>query len=196
MENTRLGFAMCGSFCTFDKALKQLRLLKELGYDLYPILSEYAYATDTRFGRAKDFQNEIEEICTRRIIHTIYEAEPIGPGKLLDLVVVAPCTGNTLAKMANSITDTSVTMAVKAHLRNDRPVLIAVSSNDSLSSSARNLGALMSRKNFFFVPMGQDDSEGKPTSMVANFDLLPDAVSMALRRKQLQPVIMQYGCTC
>ena len=190
MANEKIGFALTGSFCTFEKALQQMERLAELGYELYPILSDTAYTTDTRFGKAQDFRRRMEQTAGREIIHTIAQAEPIGPKGLLDLVVVAPCTGNTLAKLAWGITDTSVTMAVKAHLRNRRPVLLGVSTNDALGAAAKNIGMLLNARGLFFIPMGQDAPEGKPASVVAHFDLLPQAVEAALKGAQMQPILV------
>ena len=157
-----VGFAMCGSFCTFSKVIPQMSVLKELGYNVIPIMSQNAYSTDTRFGKAKAFTDKISEITGNEIIHTIYSAEPIGPKKMLDALVVAPCTGNTLGKLANGIFDTPATLAVKSHLRNERPVLIGVSSNDSLGASSKNIGTLLARKHIYFIPMKQDEPRGKP----------------------------------
>lgn len=187
--NKVVGFAICGSFCTFEKAIEQMRILKEQSYDIIPIMSETAYSTDTRFGTAESFRKRIEEICQNRIINSINSAEPIGPEKMLDILIVAPCTGNTLAKLANGITDTSVTMAVKAHLRNDRPVVLTVSTNDGLASSAKNIGKLLNYKNIYFVPIRQDDCIKKPKSTVADFDLIPQTISSALKKEQIQPII-------
>ena len=187
--NRTLGFAMCGSFCTLSKAAEQLSALKKLNYDIIPIMSEIVYSTDTRFGKASDFISLAEEICGRKVIHTITESEPIGPGKLLDALVIAPCTGITLGKLANGITDTSVTMAAKSHLRNSRPVIISVSTNDGLSAAARNIGQLMNCRNIYFVPLRQDNSEKKPRSVVADFSKIPDCVELALRGVQYQPLL-------
>ena len=159
--------------------------------NLVPIVSECTAATDTRFGKAHDLMREMERICDRRVISSIAAAEPIGPKKLLDLLIIAPCTGNTLGKLAAGITDTSVTMAAKAHLRNGRPLLIALSTNDGLSSSAANIGKLLTRKNIYFVPFGQDDPEHKPTSLTADFSLLADAAQAALEGRQLQPILLK-----
>ncbi len=180
---------MCGSFCTHSKVVEEIKNLKKLNYNIIPILSEIVYTTDTRFGKAQNLIETVEDICSNKVIHTIEMAEPIGPQKLLDLLVVAPCTGNTLAKLSCGITDTSVTMAVKSHLRNKRPVLIALSTNDGLGSSAKNIGQLLNYKNIFFVPFGQDDSVVKENSLVADFSLLPESVCSALKGKQLQPII-------
>lgn len=188
-EKIRLGFAICGSFCTFDEAVAQMERLAVLGYDLVPIMSEISYETDTRFGRASDFIDRIEKICGKSVIHTVSEAEPIGPKKMLDALLIMPCTGNTLAKLQYGITDTSVTMASKAHLRNARPLIIAVSTNDALSTAAVNIGGLLSRKNVYFVPFSQDDPKNKPRSMVAEFEKVPAAVAAALSGEQLQPIV-------
>ena len=162
IEQPRVGFAFCGSFCTMARAMEAL---------------EAVAATDTRFGNAHDFMREMERICDRRVIATVKDAEPIGPKKLLDVLVVCPCTGNTLAKLAHGVTDTAVTMAAKAHLRNGGPLVLAVATNDGLAGAAPNLGALLGRKNVYFVPFGQDDCQGKPASLVADFSRVPDAVA-------------------
>lgn len=191
MEKETVGFALCGSFCTFKKVIPQMKQLVNEGYKVIPIMSHTAYSTDTRFGEAKDFNNEIEEICKEKIIHTIKGAEPIGPKELLDVLVIAPCTGNTLGKLANGISDTSVTLATKAHLRNQRPVIIAVSTNDALGASAKNIGLLMNSKNIYFVPMEQDDYVNKPNSIVADFKYIPDTVREVLATKsQPQPILL------
>ena len=188
-ENKTIGFAMCGSFCTFKQSLEQMKKIVADGYQVVPIMSPISYTTDTRFGKAKDFIEEIESTCGRKIIHSIVEAEPIGPKNLLDLLVVLPCTGNTLAKIANGIADTSVTMAVKAHLRNQKPVLLAVSTNDGLGTAAKNIGTLLNCKNLYFLPFSQDDYIKKPNSLVADFEKLPDAAIAAFEGRQLQPVL-------
>lgn len=184
-----MGFALCGSFCTLSKAVDALEELARRGYSLWPILSEITAATDTRFGRAADFRARIEAICARESILTVDQAEPIGPKKRLDVLVICPCTGNTLAKLAHGITDGPVTMAAKAHLRNGRPLVIAPATNDGLAASAPNIGTLLGRKQVYFVPFGQDDCRGKPTSLVADFSRVADAVDAALRGEQLQPVL-------
>lgn len=184
-----MGFAFCGSFCTHKKALDAFGRLTEEYVNVVPIISEISAATDTRFGAAADFVSEIERMSGKRAITGIREAEPIGPKKLLDILVVAPCTGNTIAKIANGVTDTVVTMAVKAHLRNDRPVLLAISTNDALSGNAENIGKLLARKNFYFVPFRQDDPEGKPCSLAADMKLLLPAIDAALGGIQLQPLL-------
>ena len=188
MEGVKVGFAMCGSFCTFSRALEQLRLLTRTGYEVVPIMSETAYRTDTRFGKAKDLRMEVENLCEKEIIHTIESAEPIGPKRMTDIMIIAPCTGNTLSKLVSATTDTVVTMAVKSHLRAQRPVLIALATNDGLSGSAKNMGAMLNRKNIYFVPMSQDDPIKKPNSLVAHFDLLVPAMEAALLEHQIQPV--------
>ena len=190
MKNLNVGFALTGSFCTFSKAISIMSELKEKGYNIVPIMSYNAYSTDTRFGKAADFREKIEGICEHRIISSIAEAEPIGPKKLLDILIIEPCTGNTLAKLANSIADTPVTLAAKSHLRNGRPVLLAVSTNDALAGAAKNIGSLMNYKNIYFIPYNQDDSENKPTSIVADFSLTERALLAALSGKQLQPMII------
>ena len=189
MAETRIGFAVTGSFCTFARVFPQMQLLAEKGYRVIPIMSENAYATDTRFGRAQDWIRQAEEITGEAVIHTIAQAEPIGPKKLLDLLVIAPCTGNTLGKLACGIYDTAPTLAVKSHRRNGRPVLIAVSTNDALSGSGAAIGALMNRRGFYLVPFEQDDFRAKPASCVADFSKLLPAAEAALEGRQLQPVI-------
>lgn len=191
MSKETVGFALCGSFCTFKKVIPQMKKLVDEGYKVIPIMSPTAYSTDTRFGKACDFNKEIEEICNEKIIYTISGAEPIGPKELLDALIIAPCTGNTLGKLANGISDTSVTLATKAHLRNQRPVIIAVSTNDALGTSARNIGTLMNSKYIYFVPMRQDDYINKPNSIVADFNYIPDTVREVLETKtQPQPILL------
>lgn len=189
MRELTLGFAMCGSFCTFEKAFEQLRRTAAAGYQLVPIMSDNAYGTDTRFGRASDFIWEAEDICGRKVIHTIAGAEPLGPKRMIDALVIAPCTGNTLAKLAHGITDTPVTMAAKSCLRIGLPVVLCTATNDALAASAQNIGRLMNTKNVYFVPLRQDDPEQKPTSAVSDFELLLPAVEAALKGRQLQPVL-------
>ncbi|NLG25182.1 MAG: dipicolinate synthase subunit B [Clostridiales bacterium] len=192
MAGRRIGFAITGSFCTFDGAFEQLQALKDLDADLYPILSDSAATTDTRFYTAAQVCQTVERIAGRPAWRTIVEVEPIGPKRLLDLLVIAPCTGNTLAKMANGIVDTPVAMAAKAHLRNGRPVLIAPSTNDGLGASARNIGVLLAQKNVYFVPYGQDDPGRKPTSLIAHMRLIPPAAAAALAGAQIQPLLREY----
>lgn len=190
LKGMRIGCAMTGSFCTFSKAFDAWRELADAGAELIPIMSENALSIDTRFYPAEQARNIFREICGRDIIHTIPQAEPIGPKKLLDLLVIAPCTGNTLAKLANGISDTAVTLAAKSHLRNGRPVLIAISSNDALERNAANIGTLFSMKNFFFVPFTQDDFSGKPASIVADFERIKAAAEWALEGRQIQPLLI------
>ncbi len=189
MDKIRLGFALTGSFCTFERVL---RVLRELAaeYDITPILSPAAASCDTRFGTAEHFREEVEAICSRRALTSLQEVEPIGPKRTLDILAVAPCTGNTISKLAAGITDTCVTMACKSQLRNARPVVLAVSTNDGLSASAAGLGKLLNRKNIFFVPFGQDDPAAKPNSLVADFTLLPEALASAMLGRQLQPLLI------
>ena len=189
LENKTIGFAMCGSFCTFQKALDAAKNLKTAGADIIPIMSETAYSTDTRFGTALNFRKELEEITGRQILHTVYETEPIGPKKLLDALVILPCTGNTLAKLSNAVADSSVTLAAKAHLRNKRPLIIGVSTNDGLCGAAENIGRLLARKHCFFIPFGQDDYIHKPNSLVADFTKLNKTINYALENKQFQPIL-------
>lgn len=190
MEQITVGFAFCGSFCTLSKAIAALEAVRANYPRVVPIVSETVADTDTRFGSAHDFLREMERICDRRVICTVEGAEPIGPKKLLDVLVVCPCTGNTLAKLAHGIADTAVTMAAKAHLRNARPLVLAPSTNDGLSAALPNIGQLMGRKNVYFVPFRQDDPVGKPTSLVADFTLVPQAVEQALAGIQPQPVLL------
>lgn len=189
MSELRIGFAITGSFCTFKAVFPQMHMLVEHGYHVLPIMSENVYATDTRFGRAADWVAQAEEVCGEKVIHTIAQAEPIGPRKLLDLLIIAPCTGNTLGKLAAGIYDTAPTLAVKSHRRNDGPVLIALSTNDALSTSAAGIGQLMNRKGIYFVPFEQDDFRKKPTSCVADFTQILPAAQAALAGRQLQPTI-------
>ena len=190
MREATIGFAVCGSFCTHSKAIETLEQVRARWRNVVPIVSECTAATDTRFGKAHDLMREMERICDRRVIDSIQAAEPIGPKQLLDLLIIAPCTGNTLGKLAAGITDTSVTMAAKAHLRNGRPLLIAPSTNDGLSTSAASIGELLRRKNIYFVPFGQDDPKGKPTSLAADFSLVAEAAQAALEGRQLQPILL------
>ena len=190
MTSKTLGFALTGSFCTFEPVLAALTRLAREYETVQPILSPAAAATDTRFGAAADFRARIEAICRRPVWDTLAQVEPIGPRKLLDLLIVAPCTGNTLAKLAAGVADTPVTLACKAHLRNARPLVLAVSTNDGLAANARSLGELLPRRNHYFVPFGQDDPEKKPTSLVADFARLPETVAAALQGQQLQPLLL------
>lgn len=189
MEKITLGYALCGSFCTIKQSVAALKNLIALDYKIIPIMSQIVYSTDTRFGKAQDLIDEVEGLCGTKIIHDIPSAEPIGPKNLLDLIVVSPCTGNTIAKTALGVTDTPVTMAVKAHLRNEKPVVLAIATNDALGASAKNIGLLHNTKNIFFVPYRQDDPFSKQKSLICDFALLPETVEKALKGEQLQPVI-------
>ena len=184
-----IGFAMCGSFCTYEAAFRAMEgLAKE--HTVIPIFSFSSQTVDSRFGSAKDHLHRAEKICGRKVITTIGEAEPIGPKKLLDVLVIAPCTGNTLAKLAHGIADTPVTMAAKSHLRNGRPVVLAIASNDALAGAAENIGKLLGRKHYYFVPFGQDDPQNKPTSMIADYTKIPQALQKALEGQQMQPILL------
>ena len=184
-----IGFAMCGSFCTYAQVFPIMEQLAQ-NHSIIPIFSPASYTTDTRFGTAQEHIRRASSICGKEPLHTIAQVEPIGPKKLLDALIIAPCTGNTLAKLAAGVTDSSVTMAAKAHLRNERPLVIAVSTNDGLAASARNIGELLCRKNIYFVPFRQDDPSGKPNSLVADFTQIPAAIRAALEGRQLQPVLL------
>lgn len=188
MKEITFGFAMCGSYCTFDSVLDEMRKIAAQGYKLLPVLSENASSTDTRFGRAADFLWQVRDICGLDAITSIVGAEPIGPKKLVDLMIVAPCTGNTLAKLSNGITDTSVTMAVKSSLRIGLPVVLAPATNDALAASSQNIGRLMNVKNVYFVPMQQDNPDKKPNSAVSDFSLILPTALAALDGRQLQPI--------
>ncbi len=189
LSSKTIGFAMTGSFCTFRRVLKELETLAQTGATIIPIMSRNAYETDTRFGTSEYFQGELLRICNNPILHTVRDAEPIGPKGYLDLLIIAPATGNTIAKLASGIADTSVTMAAKAHLRNQKPVLLAVSTNDGLSGAAKNIGTLLNRSQYFFVPFGQDDCEKKPRSLVSDMQKILPAAEAALEKKQLQPIL-------
>lgn len=191
MRTERVGFALCGSFCTHRVVLEELEKLCGEYETVVPIVSQACRDTDTRFGTAESFLSRVESLTGHRAIAGIEQAEPIGPKKLLDVLVIAPCTGNTLGKLACGITDTAVTMAAKAHLRNGRPLVLAVATNDGLSGAARNIGELLNRKNYYFVPFGQDDPEKKPCSLMADFSLIGETVQAALEGQQLQPLLLR-----
>ena len=184
-----VGFALCGSFCTFADVFPVMEAVAK-DHDVIPIFSDIAYSTNTRFGSATTHIQRAAEICGTMPLHTIAQVEPIGPKKMLDALIIAPCTGNTLAKLAHSIADSSVTMAAKSHLRNGRPILLAISTNDALAGAAENIGKLLARKHYYFVPFGQDNAAGKPTSIVADFTKIPPALDAALEGRQLQPILL------
>lgn len=183
------GFALTGSFCTFAEVVPQMAALRGAGFAVVPVLSSAAYGTDTRFGTAAEWRAKIAQAAGAPILHTLQETEPIGPKKMFDILVVAPCTSNTLGKLASGVNDTPVTMAVKSHLRTGRPVVLAVSTNDALGLSARNIGTLLAARDFYFVPFGQDNWEKKPRSMVAHFELILPTVQAALDGRQIQPLL-------
>lgn len=189
IKGKKIGLAVTGSFCTISQALELAKELKEAGADLYPIFSESVQNMDTKFASASDWEKEFNQICNKDIIKTIVDAEPIGPGNFLDCMAVVPCSGNTLGKMANGITDSPVLMAVKAHLRNEKPVVIAVSTNDGLGKSLQNIAVMLNSKHVFMVPFSQDDPAKKPSSLVAQIALTKDTIELALEGKQIQPVI-------
>lgn len=188
MKNKKIGLCVTGSFCTFQGLLPAIKVLAK-DNEIHPVFSFIVANTDTRFYKAADFRKDIVEICQREPVVTIADAEPFGPAKRMDIMIIAPCTGNTLAKLNNAITDTPVLMAAKAHLRNNSPLLIAVSTNDGLSNNAKNLGELLHKKNIFFVPFSQDNCIDKANSLVAHYELLEQAADLALQNRQLQPVI-------
>ena len=191
MRPETIGFALCDSFCTFEPVLAALARLARDYETVQPILSAAVAQTDSRFGAAADFRGRIEAICRRPAWDSLTQVEPIGPKKLLDLLIIAPCTGNTLAKLAAGIADTPVTLACKAHLRNARPVVLAVSTNDGLAANARSIGVLLDRKQFYFVPFGQDDAQKKPASLVADMNRIPETAAAALEGRQLQPLLLR-----
>ena len=184
-----IGFALCGSFCTYAQIFPIMEALSK-EHQVFPIFSFSAASINSRFGAAQEHIQKAQEICGRNVIRTMEAAEPIGPKKMIDALIIAPCTGNTLAKLAHSIADTPVTMAAKSHLRNGRPVIVAVSTNDALAGAAENIGKLLARKNYFFVPFGQDDCIGKPTSLVADFSRIPETLNHALDGLQIQPILL------
>ena len=185
-----IGFAMCGSYCTHAAALGQLRALLAEGYEVQPIVSDNVFSTDTRFGKAANLVETLHALCGKEAIHTIVDAEPLGPSRPMEMMIICPCTGNTLAKLANGITDTPVCMAAKAHLRSDRPLVIALASNDAMSANLGNLGTLLSRKNIYFVPMVQDEPVKKPHSLVADLSLLPKTLEDAFSGKQTRKLFI------
>ena len=185
-----IGYAMCGSFCTFGRSLAVMERLALDGNSIVPIMSQNAYSTDTRFGEAESIKRRVTDICKRDIIHTVKDAEPLGPNLALDMLIVSPCTGNTLAKLAGGITDTAVTMAAKAHLRCDRPMLIALASNDAMSQNLGNIAKLITRKSVYFLPLSQDDPRGKPHSLIAEFSRLGEGFFAMEEGRQLRPLFV------
>jgi len=192
LQEKAIGFAFTGSHCTLARVLPQVQVLIDRGAQVIPILSPSVASTDTRFGEARLFREELVRLTGKQPIETIVAAEPIGPQNILDLLIIAPCTGNTLAKLATGITDTAVLMAAKAQVRNERPVVVAVSTNDALGTNAKNLGALLTMRHFYFVPFGQDDPASKRTSLVAHMELIPETIEEALEGRQLQPILREY----
>jgi len=190
IEGKRIGFVMTGSFCTFRKTIDELKKIVKLGAKVIPIMSENSYTMNTKFGKAEDFINEVEDITGTKILHTIQEVEPIGPKDMLDILVVAPATGNTMAKLANDIIDNSATMAVKSHLRRERPVVIAISTNNGLSGAGENIGKLFNRKHYYFVPFKQDNPITKPRSIVFDPSYLIKTIEYALDNEQIQPILL------
>ena len=190
LEGKRIGFVITGSFCTFRKTIDELKKIVDMGAKVTPIMSENSYTMDTKFGKAKDFINEIEEITNTKILHTIQEVEPLGPKDLLDILIVAPATGNTISKLANDIIDGPATMAVKSHLRRERPVVIAISTNNGLSGAGENIGKLFNRKHYYFVPFRQDNPITKPRSIVFDSSYLIKTIEYALDNEQIQPMLL------
>lgn len=191
LKEKKIGFAFTGSFCTFQRTIEEIKKLKKISnIDIFPIMSFNTYNLDTKFGNAKDFINQLEELTNNKVIHTIQDAEPIGPKKMFDILIVAPCSGNTIAKLANDIINTPVTMAVKSHLRNNRPVVIAISTNNGLSGAAENIGKLLNRKNYYFVPFKQDNPISKPNSVVFDPTYIKKTLEYALDKEQIQPILL------
>lgn len=189
LKGLKIGFALSGSFCNFEYVFPQIERLADKGADIYPIISYAVDSFDTRFGTAEDWKERLRKITGKELISTIIEAEPVGPKLGLDVLIVAPCTGNTISKLANAITDTPVTMASKAHLRNQKPLLLAIATNDGLGANAKNIGLLLNMKNVYFVPFRQDDAIGKPNSLISDFEKIEASILEALKNKQLQPVL-------
>lgn len=188
MNNIRVAYAFCGSFCTLKKSIEQMKKLSEAGYDILPIMSFNAYNLDTKFGKAKEFIEEIEDITGKKILNSLVSVEPIGPKNLADIMVISPCTGNTLSKICRAISDTPVTLAAKSHLRVQKPLVIALATNDALGASGVNIGKALNTKNIYFVPMSQDDCINKPTSLVSHFEVLQETLELALQKRQIQPI--------
>ena len=192
LNGLNLGVALCGSFCTFDKAIKTIKDLTQIGINVFPIMSFNAYDISTRFGEASAIISQIETITQKKIIHTIAAAEPLGPKNVIDAMLIAPCTGNTLAKLNLAITDTPVLLATKSLMRNGKPIILSLATNDGLGANLKNIGGLLNKKNVYFVPLGQDDPIKKPYSLVADFSQIQTTLSMALSGKQIQPVLITY----
>lgn len=192
LKDVKIGFALTASFCTLGEVVKHMEKLVQEGAEIYPIMTQTMGSTDTKYGKADEWRSKLEELTGHTIIDNIVTAEPIGPGKLVDVIVIAPCTGNTLAKLANGITDGPVLMSAKAQLRNQRPVVIAISTNDGLGLNARNLGTILNTRNIYMVPFGQDNPKGKPNSLVAKMDLMLETIEYALKGHQIQPVLAKY----
>ena len=192
LDGLNLGFALCGSFCTFSKAIKTIEELTQLGINVFPIMSFNAYEISTRFGDASAIISQIETITQKKIIHTIAAAEPLGPKNLIDAMLIAPCTGNTLAKLNLAVTDTPVLLAAKSLMRNGKPIILCLATNDGLGASLKNIGGLFNKKNVYFVPLGQDDPSKKPYSLVADFSQIQNTLSKALSGEQIQPVLITY----
>lgn len=190
LKDKKIGFTLTGSFCTFQKVIPKMKEIKKLGAEIIPIMSFNSYNLDTKFGKAKDFIEEIENITGKEIIHTIQGAEPIGPKKMADIMIIAPCSGNTMAKLACDIIDTPATMAAKSHLRNNRPVVIAPSTNNGLSGNAENIGKLLNRKNYYFVPFRQDNPITKPRSIVFDAEYIIKTIEFALDGEQISPILI------
>ena len=191
LKDKKVGFAFTGSFCTFKAVIDELKKLKKENAEILPIMSYNSYKLDTKFGKAQEYIDTVKEITEKEeVIHTIQGAEPIGPKKLTDVMVIAPCSGNTIAKLANGITDTPVLMAAKSHLRNNNPVVLAISTNDGLSGNAENIGKLLNRNNYFFVPFKQDNPITKPRSLVADFKYLIPTIEKALDGEQIEPILL------
>ena len=190
LEGKRIGFVFTGSFCTFRKTIEELKKIVKLNADVIPIMSEHSYTMDTKFGKAQDFINEIENITNKKLLHTIQDVEVLGPKDMLDIIVVAPATGNTIAKLANDMIDGTATMAVKSHLRRERPVVIAISTNNGLSGAAENIGKLLNRKHYYFVPFKQDNPITKPRSIVFDPDYLIKTIEFALDNEQIEPILL------
>ena len=190
LKDKKIGFTLTGSFCTFQKVIPKMKEIKKLGADIIPIMSFNSYNLDTKFGKAKDFIDEIEEITKKKIIHTIQDAEPIGPKKMTDIMIIAPCSGNTMAKLACDIIDTPATMAAKSHLRNNKPLVIAPSTNNGLSGNAENIGKLLNRKNYYFVPFRQDNPITKPRSIVFDVEYIIKTIEYALEGEQISPILI------